>query len=124
MVLALGVFMSLFAGLLAQPIIVNYVVECYTDYAVESSIIVALYRLGWGIAITFFVGQWEARINVGWVFGMSAFFALASGLLVLVLVWKGHVLRRWSLVKSLISTEAGREVLQQQHRGDFNLGKQ
>ncbi|CAD6565560.1 MAG: hypothetical protein ASARMPRED_007328 [Alectoria sarmentosa] len=111
MVLALGVFISLFAGLLAQPIIVNYVVECYTDYAVESTIIVAVYRLGWGIAITFFVGQWEARINVGWVFGMSAFFALASGLLVLVLIWKGHVLRRWSLVKSLISTEAGREVL-------------
>lgn len=111
MVLALGVFLSLFAGLLAQPIIVNYVVECYTQYAVESSIIVAVYRLGWGIAITFFVGEWEARINVGWVFGMSACFALASGLLPLLLIWKGHVLRRWSLVMSLISTEAGREVL-------------
>lgn len=111
MVLALGIFMSIFAGLLAQPIIVNYVVECYTDYAVESTIIVAIYRLSWGIAIPFFVSQWEARVSVGWVFGMSALFALASGLLVLVLIWTGHVLRRWTLIKSLISIEAGREVL-------------
>ena len=64
-VLALGIFIVTFAGLLAQPVIVNYVVEYYTEYAVEATISVAVYRLGWGIALTFIAGVWEARLGTG-----------------------------------------------------------
>ena len=109
-VLALGVFIGAFGGLLAQPVIVNYVVEFYTHYASEATIIMAVYRLGWGIALTFIVGIWEDKVGAGWMFGMASLFSVASASLAVVLMLKGHVLRKWTPVQSLASTEAGKAV--------------
>ena len=109
MVLALGVFLIVFAALLAQPIVINYAVECFTDYATECAIAIAIYRLGWGVAIPFYIAQWEDKVHIGWVFGMAAFFTLAAGMLVISLVWKGHFLRRLHLLRP--STEEGQAVL-------------
>lgn len=108
MVLALGVFLVIFAALLAQPIVINYAVECFMDYATECTIAIAVYRLGWGVAIPFYIAEWEKRVHLVWVFGMAAFLTLAVGLLVVLLVWKGHFLRRFHLVRPF--TEEGLKV--------------
>ena len=110
MVLALGVFIVAFGALLAVPIVINYTAECFTQHATECTIVIQIYRLGWGVAIPFFIAQWEAEVKVGWVFGMAAFFTLASATLVLLLLWKGHVLRQWHLMRSLACTEEGLRV--------------
>ena len=107
MVLALGVFLIAFSALLAVPIAVNYAVECFIDYATECTIAITIYRLGWGVAIPFYIAQWEAKVRIVWVFGMAAFFTLTAGIIVLILVWKGSTLRRFHLLQSLASTEAG-----------------
>ena len=110
MVLALGIFLVAFAALLAVPIAVNYAVECFINNATECTIIITIYRLGWGVAIPFYIAQWEARVHIVWVFGMAAFFTLVAGIIVLLLVWKGPSLRRFHLLQSLASTEAGMAV--------------
>ena len=110
MVLALGTFLVGFSAVLAQPVILNYVVESYTQFAVEATIAVEIYRLGWGIALTFIAGSWEARLGAGWMFGMATLFSLTAGSIVAVLIWKGHALRKMTLLKNLVSTEAGEVV--------------
>lgn len=108
MVVALGVFLIVFAALLAQPIVINYAVECFTEYATEATIAIAIYRLGWGVAIPFYIAQWEGKVHLVWVFGMAAFFTLAAGLLVAYLIWKGHDMRRFRLLRA--SVEEGVKV--------------
>ena len=110
MVLALGTFIVGFSAVLAQPVVLNYVVESYTEFAVEATIAVEIYRLGWGIGLTFIAGSWEARLGAGWMFGMATLFSLTAGSIVAVLIRKGHVLRKLTLLKSLVSTEAGEMV--------------
>lgn len=110
MVLAVGIFLIVFSALLAVPIAVNYAVECFTHCATECTIAITIYRLGWGVAIPYFIASWEARVHIVWIFGMAAFFTLAASTLVLVLIWKGHVLRRFHLLPSLAFTEAGTAI--------------
>ena len=110
MVLALGIFLVAFAALLAVPIVVNYAVECFINYATECTIIITIYRLGWGVAIPFYITQWEAKVHIVWVFGMAAFFSLFAGFIVLILVWKSYRLRKFHLLQTLATTEAGISV--------------
>ena len=110
MVYAFGVFLAAIAALLSTPIATNYAAEGFTKHGEACAMIITLYRLGWGVAIPFFADQWIAKVDVGWVFGMSAFFTVASGGLIMLLLWKGRELRKLSLVKSLATSEDGEAV--------------
>lgn len=117
MVLALGFFLNAFAALLSVPICLNYVIECFIANANEAAIAMNVYRLGFAICLSFFVFEWEADVGgPGWVFGMAAFFDLFVALLIAVVVWKGHVLRK--IAKGgLVTSEAGQE-LKQGYKGE------
>lgn len=69
----------------------------------------ALFRLSLGLAVPFFVDPWEAKVGVGWVFGMAAFFSILGSCLIALLVWKGEKIRKWSF-KSVASDEGGARV--------------
>ena len=43
---------------------------------------------------------------------MAAFLTLAAWFLILLLLWKGHTFRRWSLMKDLASSEEGATVFE------------
>ena len=113
MVLALAVFLVNFAALLTVPVCVNYAVECFTRYAVETSIIMNCYRLAFGIALPFFALPWGAKVGNGWLFGMAAFFSLFAASLIGLLAWKGPLLRGYILMSGLASTEEGEAVLEE-----------
>jgi len=110
MVLALGAFMVNFSALLCVPVCINYVVECFIGYAVEVSVAMSVYRLALGLSLAFYFEPWESKIGVGWLFGMAAFFSLLVLVLMLTLAWKGHVLRRFGLLRFNTTTEEGRRV--------------
>ncbi|SLM41418.1 Major facilitator superfamily domain, general substrate transporter [Lasallia pustulata] len=109
MVLAVGAFLLTFGAMLCVPVSINYVAECFTHHAQESSNIMALFRLSLGLAVPFFVDPWEAKVGVGWVFGMAAFFSILGSCLIALLVWKGEKIRKWSF-KSVASDEGGARV--------------
>lgn len=111
MVLAVGNFLIFFGGSAAVPVIVNYVVECYTDYGNEASASMNVYRLSLGVVIPFFVGPWERSVGLGWVFGMMAMFSVAIFGLVIALMWKGSVLRDMKGWGLRIKSEEGTRVV-------------
>ena len=109
MVLALGSFLITFSAMLSVPVTVNYVIECFRQHALETSAIMGAYRLAFGLAIPFFVTPWEKRVGIGWVFGMAAFFSIASFMLLMLLMWKGHEIRKLSF-HGVASTEEGSKL--------------
>ena len=72
------------------------------------------YRLSWGVAIPFFIKPWTVKVGIGWVYGMAGLFTIALWFPVLLLVWKGPTLRRWSLIKGSVSPEDGMAVFEMQ----------
>lgn len=109
MVLAVGAFLITFAGMLSVPVAVNYVAECFKEYAAETGTIMGIYRLIFGLVVPFFITPWEKAVSVGWVFGMAAFFSIGAFGLLVVLMLKGHEIRQLSF-KSVASTEEGARV--------------
>ncbi|OAL34770.1 hypothetical protein AYO20_05965 [Fonsecaea nubica] len=110
MVAAVGNFLLNFSSNVAVPVIVNYEVECFTKYPVEAATIMNFYRTIFGIAIPFFIDGWEARVGVGWVFGMMAFVSLAAFGLVIVLMVAGHRVRHW-FHTDILSSEEGTKII-------------
>ena len=110
MVLALGLFLVVFAATVSLPICVNYATECFLTSASEVAIAMNMYRLGFPIGLGFFIFFWESAVGVGWVFGMTAFFEILVGGLVAVLVWKGEMFRRMG-PRRRQATEDGEKVV-------------
>lgn len=112
MVLALGSFIIWFAALLALPVCYNYVVECFLDHPVETSVSLNAYRVTFGLISVFIVTQWQSAVGVGWMWGMGAFFILLVDLIIVGLIFKGHVVRKWTvkLSKSIAVTEDGAKI--------------
>lgn len=110
MILAVGVFLQSFGALLAQSITLNYAVECFTHMASEVTIIITLFRLAFGVSIPFFIDQWEDKVGIGWLFGTTAFITIFMASFPALLIWKGDVIRRMSLVSGLPSSEAGIKI--------------
>ena len=109
MVLALGSFIVNFTAILSVPVLLNYLVECFTSSSTEATIAFNMYRLAFSLGLPFFFEPWrEAVGGAGWLFGMAAFFCVFAGMVVGVLAWKGHVIRRWSLGKT--KTEEGEKI--------------
>lgn len=100
MALAVGFFLVYLGALLIQPIAINYAVENFPEYSVECTIAIAINRLGWGVAIPFYISKWERRVHLTWVFGMAAFFTLGMGFLLALLISKGRRLRQFALLKA------------------------
>lgn len=110
MVLALGVFPITFCEIALAPIIVTYVVECFTDLAAEVNTVLNFFRLILGLAVPFFINPWLERAGAGWVFGMMAFFTLFAFSLTGLLAWKGEVVRRCSVAR-LGRSEEGTQLI-------------
>lgn len=110
MVLALGVFAVTIGSLASVPVTVNYVVECFTKHPAEAGIVIGAYRIAYGLTISFYINPWVKAVDVGWVYGMMAFFAIFSFMFVMLLMWKGHAIRKVQFV-SLGSSEEGRMLV-------------
>ena len=106
MVLALATFLTFVGGLSIPSITVNYVAECFTERPIEAATVMNFYRLIFGIAIPFFIAEWQIKIGPGWVFGMMALLTLTAFTFPVLLMWKGGEIRRLSF-SSLSSSEAG-----------------
>ena len=110
MVLALGAFLVELSALLAVPICINYVVECFTGHIIEVAVSMGIFRLALAVSVTFYFEAWSEAVGVGWLFGMAAFFSLFALLLMGLLAWKGSVLRQMSVLPSIATSEAGKVV--------------
>ena len=119
MVLALGLFLVVFAATISVPICINYATECFLTSANEVAVAMNMYRLGFSIALGFFIFPWESAVGVGWVFGMAALFEVLVGALVAVLVWRGEMFRRMG-PRGLLATEDGERVVS---TNDTSLGQ-
>ena len=96
MVLAFATFLVAFGAFICVPIVTTYIVECFYSHAFEASITLGFYRLVFGLAVPFFVSPWSETVGVGWVFGMAALFSVLMACIVLLLMWKGPLIRSWS----------------------------
>ena len=72
-----------------------------------------LYRLSLSLTIPFFLSAWIDQVGAGWCLGMAALFSVFAYSGILVLMWKGHELRRWSFASVLSSNEAGTRLVQE-----------
>jgi len=110
MVLALGSFLVAFSAQMAVPVPINYLVESFKRNPQEVGTVMNVYRLVLGLVIPFFVDAWEARVGIGWVFGMAAFFCAGSFLCIILLMWKGHEIRDFSFARVASAEEGARVV--------------
>ena len=112
MVLALGSFLIWFGALLALPVCYNYIIECFLHHPVEASVSLNAYRVSFGLMSVFIVTQWEAAVGLGWMWGMGAFLILLVDIIMVGIIWKGHVVRKWTSVvsRSIAVTEDGTKI--------------
>lgn len=109
MVLAVASFLIWFAALLVLPVCYNYVIECFLRNPVETSVSLNAYRVAFGLMSVFIVMEWQHAVGVGWMWGMGAFFILFVDLIMLFVIFKGHVVRNWTVFisKGIAVTEDG-----------------
>lgn len=112
MVLALASFLIWFGALLALPVLYNYIIECFLNNPVEASVSLNAYRVAFGLMSVFIVTEWQEAVGVGWMWGMGAFFILFVDLIMVFVIFKGHVVRQLTvhLSKGLAVTEDGAKV--------------
>lgn len=110
-VLAVGQCIVTFGSLALIPIVVNYLCECFTKHPAEVSITGNCLRLLFGLSVAFYINEWIADVGVGWVYGMMAVFDAVSFGFVGLLMWKGHVIRGWTLW-DVGSSEEGEHVVE------------
>jgi hypothetical protein len=109
MVLAVGVFLIFFANIAGSGPIVTYLVECFTHHPAEATSALTFYRLILGLLIPFFIGDWEMAVGFGWTYGMMAFFSVMIFGVIILLMYKGHEIREYTL-GSLQHTEEGTKI--------------
>lgn len=109
-VLVVAVAFVTFGSLAITPITVNYINEAFISHSAEASIAVNLYRVGFGLSVAFYIKQWVAETGVGWAYGTMAFMEIFSFFFVMLLMWKGHVIRglTWG---GLSKSEEGEQVM-------------
>jgi hypothetical protein len=112
MVLAFASVLIWFGALLVMPVCYNYVVECFLNHPVETSVSLNAYRIAFGILSLFTVTEWQAAVGVGWLWGMGAFLIVFVDLITVALIWKGHLVRELTvrLNKSISVTEDGAKI--------------
>lgn len=112
MVLALGSFLIWFSALLALPVCYNYIVECFLKHPVEASVSLNAYRVSFGLMSVFIVTDWQDVMGVGWMYGLGAFLIVFVDIIMVGIIWKGHIVRKWTvrLNPSIANTEDGDQV--------------
>lgn len=112
MVLALGSFLIWFGALLALPVCYNYIVECFLKHPVEASVALNAYRVSFGIMSVFIITDWQESVGVGWMWGMGSFLIVLVDLIMIFVVLRGHVVRRWTvkLNPGVANTEDGDRI--------------
>jgi hypothetical protein len=110
-VIAVGQVFVTFGSLSMIPITVNYICECFTKNPAEAAITSNAYRLLFGLSVAFYINEWDAKVTVGWAFGMMAFFDAFSFLFIILLMWRGHQIRELT-VGGLNVTEEGEKVVE------------
>ena len=99
MALAVGSALVAFGAVASVPISINYVVDSFPHHGQEVGAALNVYRLVLALAVPFFFQQWAAKVDLGWLFGMAAFFSIFVFLLVTLLMIKGPSMRRASLLR-------------------------
>ena len=89
-----------FGGVSSVPVPVNYVADCFKRYPQELGASLNTYRLVLGLALPFFINTWSARVGIDWVYDTQAFVTIFAFGIIVLLMWKGHVIRGWSLIKA------------------------
>jgi hypothetical protein len=92
----------------------SYIAECFRSHTIEATIPVNSMRLFLGLSINFYINQWIAKVTIGWVYGMMGFFTIFSFFFLIVLMWKGHVIRQWTPF-GMGSDEEGENLVQGKH---------
>jgi MFS family permease len=110
-VIAVGQVFVTFGSLSLIPVTVNYIVECFKSHPAEASITTNALRLVFGLSVAFYINDWVADVDVGWTYGMMAFFDVFSFGFIGILMWKGHQIREWT-VGGLNDTEEGEKVIE------------
>ena len=95
-----------------MPVCYNYVVECFLSHPVDTSVALNAYRIAFGILSVFTVTEWQAAVGVGWLWGMGSFLIVFVDLIIVGLIWKGHLVRELTvrLNKDLCVTEDGAQI--------------
>lgn len=113
MVLALASFLIWFSTLVIVPVSYNYIVECFLQCPVETSVAANSYRNTFGIITLFTTSQWQSAVGIGWFWGMAALFVVFADILVVGIILKGHIVRAWTVKLMNLSvavSEDGRMV--------------
>jgi len=107
--LAVGIILIDWAGSGIVPILNNYLSESFTHHPIHASAALNFYRLLLGLTVPFFIDPWTASVDVGWAFGMMAFFTLFAAGGLALLGFKGREIRAMTF-KHLQSSEDGEVV--------------
>ena len=108
---ALGAILVTFGGLASLPVVMNYICECFRQYPAEATTVLVTTRTAFGLSITFFIDRWVKAVGVGWVYGTMALLTVATFGFIVLLMWKGHLIRSWTPT-NLDETEEGSKVLE------------
>ena len=87
-----------------MPLLLNYVVECYTIHAIDVSVAMNAWRLNFALVVGFLVVPRTEAVGRRWLFGMAILFCIWREYCTLVglLAWKGQKIRA-SFVPSISS---------------------
>ncbi|ELR06912.1 hypothetical protein VC83_05917 [Pseudogymnoascus destructans] len=110
MVLALASFLIWFAALLVLPVCYNYIVECFLRTPVEASV---------ALMSVLIITQWQMAVSVGWMWGMGAIFVLAVDVLMVLVILKGHSVRKLTvhISETIAATEDGERIIGEKEDG-------
>lgn len=112
--IAFGSTLVTIGSLVSIPVTVNYICECFRTHTVEATQPVDSMRLFLGLSINFYINGWVEAVGLGCelifysyeklavltcnsgVYGMMAFFSVFSFIFLIILMWKGDVIRKWT----------------------------
>lgn len=109
-VLGLAQILVTYGSLCITPVTVNYLSECFTKNIEETAIVLNAFRIGFGLSVAFYINQWVIDVGFAWCYGTMAFIQVFAWLFVMVLLWKGHEIRKMDPFH-LISTEEGEHIV-------------
>jgi hypothetical protein len=111
MVLAVSVFFIGFSGMSCVSPCINYAVDSLgPELANETTVVLNLYRLLFGIVIPFFIEPWIEVMGNHWAFGSMAFFTIFAFISIVVLMTWGSSVRKLSFTAAETVTEDGMAV--------------
>ncbi|KAM0704003.1 hypothetical protein Q7P35_009009 [Cladosporium inversicolor] len=78
--------------------------ECFLQHPVEASVSLNAYRVSFGLMSVFVVTDWQETMGVGWMYGLGAFLNVLVDMIMVGIIWKGHIVREWTVGPDLSIT--------------------